>query len=164
MPRPCTICAHAERSAIDRRLVAGEPHVQLADEFGVGRSSLARHFDGHIVPSIAESAAVREVAEAHHASDLLGEVVRIKERAEVLLDKAEAQNDIPAATGALRELRRTVELLGRVTGELASATPTVNVLNVEGWSELRSAILRALEPHQGARLAVVRALREAQAV
>lgn len=158
MARACTCCQHAQRRTLDAALVGGASIDSVAAAHGVSRDAAARHRARHIPAALAR--AKQRAGEAAD-DDLLGQVVAIRARAEALLDRAEAEGDIPAATGALRELRRTVELLGKVTGELAAATgpKTVNILAVEGWPELRDAILSALAPYAEARQAVARVLR-----
>jgi hypothetical protein len=59
--------------------------------------------------------------------------------------------------GAIREARGNLELLARLLGELESS-PTVNLVVSPAFIELRTRILRALEPYAEARRAVTAAL------
>src|ERR1700727_1580293 len=43
MARKCSTCQHVKRAEIDRRLASGEPAHQIADDYGINRSSLHRH-------------------------------------------------------------------------------------------------------------------------
>jgi hypothetical protein len=44
----CTVCAHAERGRIDFLAASGSPLKPLAEQFGVSRDSLQRHFKAHV--------------------------------------------------------------------------------------------------------------------
>ncbi len=90
---------------------------------------------------------------------LLAQVVDLRDRATGILDTAEAEKDLKAAIAAIREARGCVELLAKLAGQLKDA-PTVNILISAEWRGLQAAILAALAPHPGARLAVARALEE----
>lgn len=41
--RPCTVCQHRYRAAIDRQLVQGTAIRTLAAEYGLGKSAIAKH-------------------------------------------------------------------------------------------------------------------------
>src|SRR6478735_683941 len=43
MARKCSTCQHIKRAEIDRRLAAGEPGKQIAQDYGLNPSSLHRH-------------------------------------------------------------------------------------------------------------------------
>lgn len=60
---------------------------------------------------------------------------------------------------AVSEARRNIELMSKLRGEL-DESPRINVsLSVsQEWTDLRTKIIKALEPHPEARESVVRAL------
>jgi hypothetical protein len=47
MGRPCTICLHAERAAIEAELEAGQPLRDIAAEYGASKTALHRHWHVH---------------------------------------------------------------------------------------------------------------------
>lgn len=51
MPRPCSICNHQERSAIESALEAGQTLRSIAGRFGVSTAALSRH-RGHMKESL----------------------------------------------------------------------------------------------------------------
>ena len=114
MPRPCTACRHPQREEINRALVNGEPFRNIAKRFGTSSTAVFRHKD-HLPKALVKAQEAREVA---RADDLLGQVRDLQERALRVLGAAEAAGDLRAATGAIREARGCLELLGKVTGEL----------------------------------------------
>jgi transposase-like protein len=45
MPQTCTICAHADRTGIERALARGATLRDIARQYGVGKDAIARHRD-----------------------------------------------------------------------------------------------------------------------
>jgi len=104
MGRPCTICVHADREAIDKALVAGESYRNIAKRTGTAVASLQRHKVEHIPALLAEAtqrraqahqqqvAAVgnavreREDAQDAHALDVMEELQRCFQRVNLLFD------------------------------------------------------------------------------
>jgi hypothetical protein len=158
MPRPCSVCSHGARDAIDLELVGGDTFAAIAGRHGLHPDALKRHKANHITPAVIRLAR-RRAADASAVSimDRLEEVI---DRANRLLDRAERKGSLVAGAQLLGQLRMTLETIAKITGEL-NERPVVNVLNVAAspeWIELRGRILAALEPHPDARLAVAAAL------
>jgi hypothetical protein len=84
MARTCTVCVHAERAAIDRALVAGEPARAVAARYGtVGRMSLQRHRKDHLPALLAKAYEAEQSADAMR---LKVELDRCFERVNLLFD------------------------------------------------------------------------------
>ena len=49
MGRPCTICRHTHRAAIDGALVAGYSFRDIAAQYGISKTALHRHWQLHLV-------------------------------------------------------------------------------------------------------------------
>jgi hypothetical protein len=154
MPRTCTVCAHPERVAIDKALVNGEPTRAIAGRYGLARTSLQRHQEDHIPQKLSRATEARAVAQA---DDLLAHVRALQGKATSLLLAAEKEGDIRTALAGIREARGCVELLAKLTGELASQ-PTVNVVVSPQWIELRTIIVETLAPFPEARQAIAQVL------
>ena len=115
MPRACSVCRHLQRAAIDRLLLSGtSSYARTAERFALSRSALHRH-TRHIQRTVAAVAAEDPVA---YGRTILAQVRGLSERALRLLDRAEAEGDLRAATGAIREARSCTELVARLNGEL----------------------------------------------
>jgi hypothetical protein len=75
MGRVCTICAHAERAAIDGALETKRSLREIAGEFGVSKTALHRHWRAHVSgqPAIqpGESGMVREISATKHRPAIL---------------------------------------------------------------------------------------------
>ncbi len=155
MPRPCTVCTHPERQAIDKALVSGKSASETSALFRVSPDAVQRH-KAHIGPRLVKAQEAREVAEA---TDLLGEVRSLRKKAYAILLKAEAAGDYRTALAGIREARACLELLAELEGEL-NRRPQVNVLVTPEWVALRARIVAALVPYPEARLALAAALDE----
>lgn len=155
MPRSCTICTHEDRDAIDSALVGGESSASIAGRYRtIDERAIRRHRSNHIPAALMKAHEADEVA---HGDDLLDQVRDLQARALSILDKAEDSGELSTALRAIREARGNLELLGKLAGEL-NDSPTVNLYLSTEWLELRAVIVAALEPHQAAREAVLRAL------
>jgi len=176
----CLICTHKKADEINARLInksrSGESFQTIADYFRLSKTTLMNHYNGN--PDKNESSHISELLlksedakDALRADNTFAEYQRAKARIEDLskktydlLAKAEAEEDHKACIGYIREcrgqegeLREQRKLLAELEGKLATQ-PQVNItLNAE-WIELRTLIIKALEPYPQAREAVVNAL------
>src|SRR5260221_11284384 len=64
MPRTCSICAHPKRGAIDVAIAAGTSYRDLAGQFHVSKTAVARHASTDVPASIAKAQEAREEAQA----------------------------------------------------------------------------------------------------
>jgi len=154
MPRVCTVCAHADREAIDTALVAGTPLREISALYRVSEDAVARHAAKHIPATLTKA---QDAADAAHADDLLAQVRGLQARALAILDAAEALGDLKTALAAIRETRGTLELLAKLTGDLQQEG-TVNIIVNPQWISIRAVLLDALAPFPDARVAVASAL------
>lgn len=151
--RPCTICAHDERAAMEDSLLAGESYSHIARVFGVGPSALKRHRHGHIsdvlVPVV--------VAGDSQGLPTLDRIERVVVVLEQLLRDGRSEDKPSQVLAAAKELRQTIELIAKVRGELQSGGPTVQVVNISAsteWQAIQAAMLDVLGLYPEARQAV----------
>ncbi len=124
MPRPCTICQHPDLAAINELLAAKSASYRaIGRQFNVGRDALSKHDKEHLPAHLTKAHRAEETADA---TGLLQKVEGLEIEARHLLGlakrKAEAKEagarELQAAAALLREVRSTLELLGKVSGEL----------------------------------------------
>lgn len=122
MARPCTVCRHPERQAIDKALAAGEPCPAVSQRFAISLHALHRHRKGHLPAAILKA---QEAADVATGDELFGQVRAQQARAEDLYREAKAilrqarrrqerglaLEAIRTAATTLREARRQIELL-----------------------------------------------------
>ena len=156
MPRTCTICGHKKRPDIDKALVERQPFRTIADQFGVSKTALLRHYDDHLPASLVKA---QDAKEAAAADALLGQMLDLRDEALGILQLAKEASDLPTALNAIKTTQGTVELLGKLAGQLRDA-PTINLVFSAEWQAVQANILTALDPYPEARLAVAHALGE----
>jgi hypothetical protein len=99
-------------------LIAGTaPIRRIAADSGVTESALRRHAAKHLPASLVKAQEAREVASA---DTLLEQCRDLQARTLTIMDRAEKSHDLKTALQAIREARGLLELLGKLTGELAA--------------------------------------------
>ena len=115
VPRTCTICNHTDKEAINQELVNGTAFRHIAERTGTSTTALQRHKKEHMPVSLALA---KEAGDVAQADDLLAKLVSLQDKALNILGQAEQCGDLRTALMAVREVRATMELVGKVTGEL----------------------------------------------
>jgi DNA-binding transcriptional ArsR family regulator len=160
VPRTCTICSHPARETIDSSLVRRVPYRNISKRFDVSEPALSRHLNDHLAEYVQQ--ALRECGTSKGIK-VLNKLGNIVERLEAFLDKAEDAEDGLGFRATAAELRKQLELISKLQGELAQeGATTVNVALVEhpDYQRLEELIFRALEKHRQARWDVAEALKE----
>jgi ABC-type phosphate transport system auxiliary subunit len=132
---------------------------QYADKVGCAKPSVERHVKGHLPGALLKAKDIKDVA---NGDTLLEDLKKARERAFTLLDKAEAAGDTRvygAPVAYLKEIREQLKFIAELEGKLATQ-PQITIINNPEWVELRTLIIRALEPYPEAREAVVHAIRQ----
>ncbi len=150
MPRPCSICQHDDREAINRELAGNTAIPALAAKYRVSEDALLRHKANHLPAALAKA---HEAGEIAHGDDLLQQVRQLRGKAINILLAAERAGDLKTALMGVREARACVELLAEMEGEL-NRNPVVNLVIAPEWLRARAALLDALQPFAEARIAV----------
>ena len=156
MPRPCTICHHPQREAIEQTLLTSASYRDIALQFGVSHMAVSRHKQDHLPQHLCQAHAAQEVSQA---DTLLAQLQTLTGETQAILREARtgATKDPELALKAIARLEKQLELQARLLGELKDGT-TVNLLVLPAWQELRTTILLALVPYPEARAAVATAL------
>lgn len=157
MARACTVCQSPARADIDAALAKGEAARSISSQFGVGARAIGRHRLTHLSPALTAIAVQREEKRVGSLVDRLEAVTAAAER---MLFKAETSGQAGQMQGWVREFRACVELMAKLTGQLAPDRPTtvVNVLASPEIQQLTVVLLKALAPFPDARIAAADAL------
>jgi hypothetical protein len=156
MPRTCTICGHAERSAIEAALVAGTPYRDIALRFRAGVMAVQRHASEHVKAQIAQH---KEAREAAQSLDVVRQLVSINTTTQAILAAVHKSRQYDIALRAIDRVQRQLELQAKLLGQLDERSQ-VNILLAPEWIVIREAVLGALWPFVEARVAVAVALAE----
>jgi hypothetical protein len=136
----CATCEHPEREAIERALIAGTPLRELSRRYGMHRNSLSAHAHNHLGPAIQTAKKEREQAGPRSV------LVRLEKLAQTVEAALYGADTLPVPL--VRELRATLEVVGRITGELRDQ-PQLNLVLTQSpaWEQFAGFLLAVLEEH-----------------
>jgi hypothetical protein len=169
----CQVCKHQDRWRIELLRAGGASLDSLATKFGVDRDAVWRHWNRHVTaeakasyligPADMATLAEKAAAEGDSVLDYL-RMVR-----GTLVGQLAAMNEAGDARGAgyiAGQLTKTLETIGRITGEISDLARSVTInntnvamMNHPQFASVQATMLRALAPFPDARAAVVAALR-----
>ena len=133
MSRACKSCQHLKRPEIDRRLAAGEPLKQVAQDYGLNVSSLHRHRTNCL--KLGSSNAIKkEAAQGTAAVALLpskeslgGAYLDLRNRIDQIVAQAQQEGSLSVAVSGLNSLRQTLDSLARLAGHDRAGGTELNV-------------------------------------
>ena len=148
--RPCSVCQHPDRPAIDMMLVNHKPFRAIARQFGLSKDAVLRHHDDHLPAVLAKA---REAEDVAHAIDVVTQLKAINAAALAVLADARTRGDGELALKAIDRVQRQVELQAKLVGEL-DERPQITLQTAPEWLQLRGVLLEALRDYPDARRAV----------
>jgi len=144
--RPCKICLMKEsrRKAIEEALVAGVSQPTVAARFNtravpLNRMMIQRH-KAHAFPKNAVMAAVKRTIKrptSDAPQKLVDRVEELVKRFEDIALQSETSGQLMGATSALKEVRCSLELIGRLSGEIAPSNVNFNFTSFDWRTEER---------------------------
>jgi hypothetical protein len=164
MSRKCSTCQHVKRAEIDRRLAAGEPNSQIAQDYGINPSSLHRHRT-NCLRLASSNAIMKETARGTAAvvclpsKDELGAAYAdLKRRIDQIVRQAEAEGSLKVALSGLNNIRQTLDSLSRLSGFDHQGTQVNVAVQTNVHLEIRAIAQRLIqefdrEPELKARIA-----------
>jgi hypothetical protein len=113
--RPCTICKHKSRNAIDLALVEPGASIRgIARQFRVSDDALTRHVNkGHIATKIKEA---QRAHEAVAGENLLQRIEGVHKRFKALAEKQQSLGDDLTELKVYQTQAKYLELEGKATG------------------------------------------------
>lgn len=122
----CRVCAHPRLDQIEEELCRpGTNHRAVARRWGLGRMSIGRHAKTHLPDRIQRAAEAAKRAPASQKT--LDQVADLNRLARGILTRGYNDNNLTAAVAALRELRKIVELEGRLLGTVKEPGSQVHI-------------------------------------
>jgi len=168
--RPCTICGHERRYAIELSLVHRIGAGTIARRFNVSIDAVKRHARNHLTPvqraallvASKPTAVDLEELRKSEGQGLLASLVAQRARLQTGIELALEAGDANAATRAEHVILQNLTVVGKLLSQFVThhEIRSTSLLVSPDYLALRSAILRALAPYPDARAAVGRALAE----
>jgi hypothetical protein len=155
MPRTCSICTHAKLEGITADIMRRVPYRTLASKYAVSVPALDRHTRLHVSAALrllvaAEGERMSLPEAAAIAAPVLGEMRQLNVRALRILQQAEGSKDHPTALHAIRECRKNLELIAKLTGELdprsAGETPGAPLTVVIQYVDRQQVVTAGAQP------------------
>jgi hypothetical protein len=176
MKKPrCKLCAHPERARIEMMRVGGVGLDAIAAQFGVSRDSVWRHMKDHVSDDeraeyLADIPLAEMLARAADEGVSLLDFFKIV-RATLMkqFQLAASVNDRRAVASLAGRLNETLDLIGKLTGEMLRLSPgmvvnnTAVFVNSPMFTDLQSMLVRKLAGHPEALSRVVEGLQELEA-
>ena len=166
--KACTICQHEKRHLLELGLVHRVPARVLAARFGVSKDALHRHRRNHLSPQHAAAllAAQKptevdlEALQASESEGLLAQLVAQRARLQTYAEQALELGDTKAAVAVERGVIANLELVAKLLGQLVTRheVRSTSILVSHDYLQLRSVLVKALQPFPDAARAVGAAL------
>lgn len=138
----CLACASEQRAEIDAAIVAGASMRGLEKQFEISATALRSHKRDHLSPALV---AVARRQGSRSVVTLVDRLRGLVDQAELVLAAALKSGNGSQALAAIREVRATLEIVGRATGELKERSAVaVNVQTSPEWATMRAAIVEAV--------------------
>ena len=170
MSRKCNTCQHTKRAEIDRRLAAGEPSNQIAEDYDINPSSLHRHRKNCL--GLGSSGAIMKEAARGSAAlaclptreDLNGAYFDLRAQIDAIVAQAKAQGSLQIALSGLNSIRHALDSQSRLAGFERNGTE-INVAvqtNVSvGARAIAERLIREFDAEPELKARIARSLMEA---
>jgi hypothetical protein len=176
MKKPrCKLCAHPERARIEMMRIGGVGLDAIAAQFALSRDSIWRHHRDHVTEAdkaayLVDIPLQEMLARAADEGVSLLDFFKIV-RATLMkqFQLAASVNDRRAVASLAGRLNETLDLIGKLTGEMLRLSPgmvvnnTAVFVNSPMFTDLQSMLVRKLAGHPEALSRVVEGLQELEA-
>src|SRR5215471_15324178 len=132
MPQPCPICHHPDAGLLLADLLSGHPYRTISAKYSVRIASISTHVRKHLNGPFRRLALTERALETDviAVASVRQEFEKLHRRLERIWAVAESKQDLPLALHAAEQIRRALEVLAKITGEIQLASaPAVQVNN-----------------------------------
>ena len=149
MGRACTVCGHEDLDEINRLLLSGTSFRDIAGQFDLSKTALARHKESHIQELLSKSSDLKAEVESTQGNQTLAEVRELKVRALEILEEAQSAGDLKTALLGIREARSCLELCMKAEGRIQEQSVNVTLQQVSiyqspEWSAVGDILVKVL--------------------
>jgi hypothetical protein len=131
MARRCTVCAHPELQAVNRALASGTPIRDVAGQFGLSRSALARHGEAHMQEVMGRAAEAQIITDLKLGADLLEHLRDLYQAGLEVLNDARRRGDPMMTLAAIKTLTPVADRLASLPAPPAIPVPGAARMTVE---------------------------------
>jgi hypothetical protein len=161
--RVCAACSlppdQLEQLDIDLK-AGGESRRAIGKRVGISEGALRRHRLNHRSAEIVALTASQTATVVQVGDDMAGQLQELLGETRPFLEAAKLSGNAPQAMAAIREIRGTWELIGRVTGALKERPPVqINLFQSDDWQDFAEELFEVLLEFPEALAAVKAAMR-----
>jgi hypothetical protein len=166
MAKPCSVCAHREKSAIDLALARHVAVRALSKRYAVGVDSIYRHQKHHLPPQLRATLLAGPDLEVDldklretESQSLLANLIALRRRLLSAVDVAEEHQDANMLARVASQIHTNLELTAKLLGDLGQGGTVVNNILIQPqYVEMRISLVDALRPYPEAARAVAATL------
>ncbi len=136
----CSVCTHEARQAVDHALVTGDSNRVIASQYGLSQAAVGRHSQNHLPTMLV---AATEAQDEAHGRRLLDQAQGLVDEALASMERSKAAGKEKDVLGGIREARHSLELTGRITGELRESRDAAPDTAIDAIINLASALSEA---------------------
>lgn len=145
MSKPCRICTHPEREAIDQAIISDVPYRSITERYGVSNGSIARHKEaGHISQALIQANEVREIT---RSADLLDMTMSLLNEAQDIVEESRQEGDRRTALDGIGKITNILKLLMAVNLALSDRQAKTSVTTDPEFQRVMSVIMEELDPY-----------------
>jgi hypothetical protein len=159
----CTVCTHEQAAAINRELVRSVPVRDIAQRYGLNKSSVHHHGKTHLPHVVQDGMSLLEEKEEEKmrvALDVVGQLKAANEAVWEVFNEAKDEGNRADRLWAVDRIQKQLVLQAKLLGDIGGFKTQVNILIAP---QVQQVILSALDPYPQARVAVAEALRGIEA-
>ena len=159
----CSVCTHPDAAAINTELIRSVPVRDIAQRYGLGKSSVHYHGKNHL-PRVVEDGAnlldEKKKEEMRAALDVVDQLRAANEATWQVFREAQEEGNRADRLWSIDRIQKQVTLQAKLLGDIGGSKTEINILIAP---QVQQVILAALDPYPQARVAVAEALREIEA-
>lgn len=160
MPRKCSICQHAKRKEIEKKLISGVSFRNITKQYGMSIGAVHRHIKkGHLSQKIVKS---KETKDIIRDGDLDEQVKYWQNEIQGIYDKSKSKDKRIALT-AIDKAFKFIELQERLIGKLKEKT-TVNIFMNPQFIIIKQILMEELKDLPEYRARISERLQDAERV
>jgi hypothetical protein len=142
MSRKCKCCHHECVDQINEAILRREPIRNISKRYKISASSVYRHKKNHMSRAVNKALEQEELA---RGKTILEVVDELESGIRNLIYKLDKTGDYRGELQGFGELRRHIELKAKLFG-VEEEDAELNLIDHPAWVELRTKILKCLEP------------------
>lgn len=157
MPRPCRLCNHPDREALETALLRRErTQEDVAKVLGVSDRAVGQHLQKHVPEAV--RLAISQAKDTQAGLNVAQQLMEINRASRKILEEALGAGDPNLALRAIDRVEKQLELQAKLLGDIQTGV-TVNVNQAPAYVEFRALVLNILDGYPEVKAKLVERLK-----